>query len=57
MAYPDGENWRAISNPPPKGTDGLFKPGSEEHPALLGIPNVAAAAFMLKDHMDELGFT
>jgi hypothetical protein len=46
MSYPNGELWDS---------DKVWKPEQIEFKAILGAPNAAAAAFMLKDHMDEVG--
>jgi len=46
MSYSDSQNWKRENL--------TLTPGDEEFKALLGTPNCKSAAFMLKDHVDEL---
>ena len=46
FCYPNGQYWNSEMH---------WTPQDEEFYALLGTPNVAAAIFLLIDHMDELG--
>ena len=46
FCYPNGQYWNSEMH---------WTPQDEEFYALLGTPNVAAAIFILIDHMDELG--
>ncbi len=46
FCYPNGQYWNFEMH---------WTPHDEEFYALLGTPNVAAAIFLLIDHMDELG--